>query len=343
MKIAIYDSGSESFSHRWIAYCVDKGLSYKVIDFFKSDIIEQLSDCDCIMWHHNQVLPRDVLIARGILNALEISGKRVFPDLKTAWHFDDKLAQKYFLESVGAPLVPVYVSYSKSEAFKWIEQAEFPKVFKLRGGAGSKNVLLVKNKAKAKKLINKAFGKGFRQYDAWGGTLEQWRRFKLGKASVKDVIKAFAHLVYLTQLESIKPRERGYIYFQDYISGNDNDIRVVVIGDKAFAIKRLVRRNDFRASGSGHIIYSKNEIDINCVRLAFKLNKKLKAQCLAFDFVHDENKVPKILEMSYGFTAKGYDLCPGYWNENLEWFEGQFNPYGWMIENLISGFPMTNE
>ena len=37
-------------------------------------------------------------------------------------------------------------------------------------------------------------------------------------------------------------------------------VRVIVINDKAFAIKRMVRKNDFRASGSGIIEYDKENL-----------------------------------------------------------------------------------
>lgn len=336
MKIAIHNVDKESFSPRWIEYCTERGIPFKQVDLFSNNIIEQLSDCDYVMWHHNHVFPKDVLVARQILNALESSGKKVFPDFNTAWHFDDKLAQKYLLESIGAPLVPVYISFSKQEALQWVKNAKFPKIFKLRGGGGSKNVWLIKDRTAAERVINTAFRKGFRQYNAWRDIIEQFRKYNLGKTSIKEVIKAFVHLIYPIKLELIKPRERGYIYFQDYLPGNKYDIRIVVVGDKAFGIKRLVRENDFRASGSGHIVYERNEIDLRCVKLAFDLNRKLKSQSLAFDFILDQNNVPKLLEVSYGFTAKGYDPCPGYWNIKMEWKEGRFNPYAWMIEDLIA-------
>jgi|GEM_PF-3138476 len=41
-------------------------------------------------------------------------------------------------------------------------------------------------------------------------------------------------------------------------------------------------------------------------------------------------------EKSYGFVPEGYDPCPGYWNAGLNWHEGAFNPYGWMVEEVIS-------
>ena len=44
---------------------------------------------------------------------------------------------------------------------------------------------------------------------------------------------------------------------------------------------------------------------------------------------------PKIVEISYGFSPEGYDPCPGYWDKNLTWHEGKFNPYGWMVEEVL--------
>ena len=96
-----------------------------------------------------------------------------------------------------------------------------------------------------------------------------------------------------------------------------------------------MRKNDFRASGSGSILYSKNEIDERCVKSAFELAEKLKTQCVAYDFIFDENNAPLIVEISFGFGVEAYDSCPGYWDRELNWHEGKFNPQYWMIENLI--------
>ena len=334
MKIAIHNSKGD-FAERWIEYCKGKNIPYKTVCCYDSDIINQLADCDALMWHHNHVLPKDVLFAKQLTFALEFSGKKVFPDCRTSWHFDDKLGQKYLLESIGAPLVQSYAFYSKAEALHWINNTNFPKVFKLRGGAGSKNVKLVNTKDEAIKLTKIAFGKGFRQYDSLGAIKEQIRKYRLQKSRITDILKAIAHLVYPIQIELAKGREKGYLYFQDFIQGNSFDIRIVVIGDKAFAIKRLVRKNDFRASGSGNIIYDRTQIDERCVQIAFHTNENIQSQSLAVDFVFDNKYNPLIVEVSYGFMAKGYDTCPGYWDKQIKWHEGLFNPYGWMVENLL--------
>jgi glutathione synthase/RimK-type ligase-like ATP-grasp enzyme len=130
-------------------------------------------------------------------------------------------------------------------------------------------------------------------------------------------------------------KERGYIYFQNFIPNNNSDTRIIVIGEKAFALKRFVRKNDFRASGSGSFSYSKNEFDERCVNIAFNISQKLKTQCIAYDFIFDEKNSPLIVEISFGFTVVVYDPCPGYWDRELNWHEGNFIPQEWMIENLI--------
>ena len=78
-----------------------------------------------------------------------------------------KLGQKYLLEAIGAPCIPSYVFYDKKDAIKWLNKTTFPKVFKLRGGASSVNVKLIKNRKQAIKIIRKSFTKGFKNFNRW--------------------------------------------------------------------------------------------------------------------------------------------------------------------------------
>ena len=333
MRIGIHPA-KDSFSERWIAYCDENNIEHKIVNCYKSDIVQQLSDCEALMWHFNHKGPKDSKFAKQLLFSVQAAGKKVFPNVHTVWHFDDKVGQKYLLESLGAPLAPSYVFYSKEEAREWVRNTSFPKVFKLRNGAGSDNVKLVKSKKGACKIINKAFGKGFTQYQAWDNLVERFRKYRLEKTTLWDVVKGVMRLVHTTEYSRVTGREKGYVYFQDYIAGNQYDIRVVVVGDKAFAIKRMVRENDFRASGSGNILYDRYIFDESTIKLSFDIAERLYTQCIAFDFVHDKGN-PLIVEISYGFSPKGYDRCPGYWDKDLTWHEGSFNPYAWMVDNLI--------
>lgn len=332
MKIAIHHREG-SFSDGWIEYCDKKNITYKVVNCYDTDIIQQLKGCDALMWHHNHTTYMDVLAAKNILFSLEHVGIKVFPNFKSNWHFDDKMAEMYLLQAIGAPLVPSYLFYDKKTALTWIEKTNFPKVFKLKGGSGSRNVKLAKNKKEAIKLVKKSFGNGFSQFDRLGHLKERYRKYKLGKDTISGLLKGVYRIFAPTLFARMAGREKGYAYFQDFLPNNKFDIRLIVIGDKAYGMKRGVREGDFRASGSGDFIY--NSIDSEVIEIAFEVSRKLSFQAMAYDFIYDEENKPLIVEISYGFGTKGSSMCPGYWDRDLNWHEGKFNPQAWMVEDLI--------
>ena len=333
--IAIHNS-TFGFHPRWIAYCEKKGIPFKLVNCYANDLIEQLKDCKALMWHFNQGSHKDNIIAKQILFALEHTGFKVFPDFRSAWHFDDKVAQRYLFEAIGAPLVPSYVFFDKQVALKWAKSTTFPKVFKLRGGAGSQNVRLVRTKSECLKLIKKSFGEGFPKYDSWGSLKERIYKFRRSKMPFFEVIKGIIRLFYAPPYARLGSKEVGYIYFQDFIPNNDSDTRIIVIDGKAFGLKRYVRDNDFRASGSGNFAWAKELFDERCVKISFELTKRLGLQVGAFDFVFDEINDPLIVEVSYGFVSEVYDPCTGYWEENLVWHEGKTTKEEWMVDLLVN-------
>jgi len=338
--IAIHKS-KNSFSERWIDYCSGMNIPFKVVNCYDSDIIAQLNDCDALMWHHNHMNPKDVLFAKSLLFSLQQSGKIVFPDFNTAWHFDDKVGQKYLCEALGLPVVNSYAFYSEQEALNWIKTTSFPKVMKLRGGSGSCNVFLVRNASEAKRMIKRAFGSGFSQYDSLASIKERWRKYKLGKISFSKVLIGYLRIFKAPLYARIIGKAVGYVYFQDFIPDNNSDIRVIVIQQKAFAIKRMVRKNDFRASGSGNILYEKELFDENTIRLAFQIAEKLQGQSVALDFIYD-NGTAKVVEVSYGFVQAGYDKCEGYWDSEMTWHEGKFDPCEWMVDLVVDKIKNKN-
>lgn len=333
MKIAIHHRPG-GFSDRWIEYCQKNDIEYKLVDVYASDIIEQVRGCDAFMWHHLHYDYRDVLFAKQLIYSLEAMGVECFPDSRTTWHFDDKVGQKYLLEAVGAPLVPSYVFYTKKEAMDWIEKTSFPKVFKLRGGAGASNVKLAQTAAEAKKFVKKAFGKGFPQFDRAAYLKERYRKWREGKDSFFGVLKGIGRLFITTNFAKMHPREKGYAYFQEFIPNNNYDTRIVVIGGKkAMGERRYCRKGDFRASGSGDFEYVKIEPEI--LKIAFNMAEKLKLQSVAFDFIYEDAQ-PLIVEISYGFGTHGIRNSGGYYTRDFQWHAtDNFDFCGWMIEDLI--------
>lgn len=335
--IAIYAEKGNNFSTYWVDYCSKHNLEFKLVNPYSCAILNELRGCKYFLWHINNFNYKDQIFAKELMYSIEASGIKVFPNRNTLWHFDDKIAETYLFKLLNIPTINTWIFYDKKEASAFITKTSYPKVFKLRKGSGSKGVVLVKTKKQAKRLVGKAFGKGFKTVSTYFMFRERYRKYKVGRESLKGLVKGFIRLFISTPYIRNANRERGYLYLQEFVPNNHYDTRVIVIGDRAFAIKRFNRKNDFRASGSGHIVYDKNQIDLNLVKFSFEVNKKLQMQCAALDFVYDKNNEPVVVEVSYGFNSLGYQDCEGYWDSDLKWYAGKIEPQLWMIENLIRG------
>jgi hypothetical protein len=57
-------------------------------------------------------------------------------------------------------MIDSWIFWELNHALEWAEHAAYPVVFKLKKGAGSRNVILTNNKTEAKRIINRMFGKG---------------------------------------------------------------------------------------------------------------------------------------------------------------------------------------
>ena len=55
------------------------------------------------------------------------------------------------MELCDLPAIETNVFFNKADANKFIESASYPMIFKLKGGAGSMNVMLLQSKRDAKK------------------------------------------------------------------------------------------------------------------------------------------------------------------------------------------------
>ncbi|MEA2017429.1 MAG: hypothetical protein U9N59_03180 [Campylobacterota bacterium] len=325
----------DSFSDKWIEYCQVNNIKFKLVNCFSTDIMKEIKKCSVLLWHWHHNDYKAQLFARQFLISVEKMGLKVFPDTNTAWHFDDKVGQKYLFEAIDAPLIKSYVFYDLDTTLTWINETSFPKVFKLRGGAGASNVSLLRTKSDAIRQAKRAFGKGFTpsRFEALRERLWHFKRDKDLK-SFLNLSRGIGRVFFPNKIKTSLQIEKNYFYAQDFIPNNDSDIRIIVIGKRAFAIKRMVRDGDFRASGSGNIVYEPSQIPKECLSIAFDVSKKLQIQSAAYDFVFLDDK-PLIVEISYAFSQAGYLDCPGYWDEKLNWIEGSFTSEFFMIEDLI--------
>jgi len=338
MKLALHSG--DGWNRAWKNICVQQNIMFQEVNCYSTDIIDTLvsSHITHLMWHFDHNKPKDILMARNVLYSMQKIGIKTFPDFDTCWHFDDKVAQKYLLESIQAPLVPSFVFYEKKEAINWLRNySNYPIVAKLRRGAGSYNVKLIKSFQQAKRYCNLMFGSGVCPTP---GYFADARNKLMVAGSYENIIKRLKkapnYFKMISNGHKNFPKEKGYVYFQKFIPGNAFDIRIAVIGNKIWSFKRKVRLGDFRASGSGMIDYDTLNLPIDLIQTAYNVSLKLKTQSIAFDFVKDFEENYFIVEISYGYVGELIFNCKGYWNEDMQFIEGHFNPIAIILEDFIN-------
>jgi len=323
------------FQYKYMKILEDNAIDYKLVDSQSHTFWEEINDCSLYIMFLGQTLmhlQRQLSLISVLDNVL---GIRCFPNWNTAWHFDDKISQYYLLKSQGFPIAPSHIFWDKDLAIEWAKSAIYPQVFKLKGGAGSLNVIKVYNSKQAMKLISKMFGKGISNGNVPGVNL-----FKVYRNSIKTLVKSkVKYSLYELGLRfgitENWSRHQGYAFFQDFLPNNNYDTRVTIIGGRSFAFQRKNRPTDFRSSGSGIIDFSPNNIDHRCLKIAFSISQKFNFQCMAYDFLYDLNKQPIINELSCQFVDSAIYSCPGYWDENLNWYEGHLWPQYCQLQDLL--------
>jgi glutathione synthase/RimK-type ligase-like ATP-grasp enzyme len=336
MMIGIHDRAG-SYSDRWIKYCTEKQIPFTRVNCLATDVLQQCAGLDALLWHWPHDSPAESLVARQIIAALERKGLVVFPSVSTCWHYDDKVAQKYLLEAIGAPLIPAWVLLEATEAMRWIDQSTWPKVFKLRNGAGSSNVCLVRSRHQAAALCRQAFGRGFPAVPGYLSDVQtRARKTKNAHDFWQRLARAPRTLRNLITLRRTMHRERDYLYFQEFLPGNAFDTRITIIGERGFGFTRANRPNDFRASGSGFLLYETSRIDRRCVDIAFDVARKVGSQSLAFDFLFNSTHEPMIGEISYAYNSSAVHACDGHWDSQGNWHEGHLWPQDAILEDLLA-------
>lgn len=307
---------SGNWNNAFITCCEHMHIPYEVIDPYKPDIITQLDRFDVLIWPIQNYVLADMMEARSILRVAEQKGLKVFPDQNTIWHFDDKIAEMYALQSVNAPIPRSWVFYLLEDCINWLEkETEYPLVAKLRCGSGSNNVKLLKTREEAVRYARRMFGKGYDpspslMYKAYSKA-QSSRDWKTVISRVKRIPEFLNTRRHAKQL----PIEKGYCYFQEFIPNDGYDIKVAVIGDKLSYFARRTRKGDFRASGGGDFYYDDSLMTEHIIRSSFEAARALDLQCMGFDYVMDNcTGLGKIVEMCYGFDQLALAGASCYWN-----------------------------
>lgn len=328
-----------SYSEKYEEILTRNDIPFKIINPNSESLFEDIKECSHLLFRHSQgdtdmsIYDSIYYVAHDKLNI------KCYPNFETYWPYENKIKEYYLLKSLGFPIIESKVFWNYDQAYKYLEKAQFPIVAKLPKGASSSNVVIVNSLIEGKTIIKQVFNRGAKPY----GLKSRSNLFSVSKMGIYKYFGAVLRSE-LKNIGFLKDKtdypewqmQKDTILFQLYLPNNLFDTRVTIIGNRAFAFRRFVRKNDFRASGSGNFNMDPDKVDPRCLEIAYSISKNLNFNTMAYDFIFDEKNNPFINEISYCFVDRIVQMCPGYWDENLKWHTGNSSPQKCQLEDFLA-------
>ena len=327
-----------SYSEKYKTILVRNGIPHCLIDPNSESLLSDLKECSHLLFHHSQG-DTDLKIYDTIYNiATKVFGIKCLPDHNSFWQYEDKIKEYYLLKSNDFPTVDSHIFWNIEYADAFLKNAKYPIVAKLPKGAASSNVVLVKTPEEGRAINKQVFIHGVKAGKLNNSSnLRSIRRsglYKYGKRSVRSFLIDRGIL----RDKSYYPEwqiQKDAVLYQKFLPNNSYDQRIHIIGKRATGFRRLVRENDFRASGSRKFDFDPQNIDPRCIEISFSISRKFNFSAMGYDFIYDENNNPYINEFGYSFADYVIEKLPGYWDENLVWHEEKNGPQYYQLADFL--------
>ncbi len=324
------------YSEKYREILEKNSILFDLIDPNSQNLLNDIKDCTHLLFRHTLVETDKSIYETLFHVAHNVYNIKCYPNYESFWPHDDKIKEFYLLKSHGFPVIDSHIYWDYEHAISYLNKAVLPLVIKLPKGAASRNVVIAQSYNEAKKIIHQVFHKGVRS----GGlntksnlsSFSNIGALKYGKLFLKSQLQKIGLKQYNPDQWQI---HKNSILFQRFLPDNPFDTRITVIGEKAFGFRRMVRKDDFRASGSGDFDYDQNNIDKRCVEIAFEVSRKLNFTTMTYDFLYDTDKKPYIGEISYCFVDWVFYGSNGFWDENLNWHESKNWPQYFQLIDFL--------
>ncbi len=205
-----------------------------------------------------------------IVLGLAIAGAKVVPDFRFLKAHHNKVFMEILRDLTDEPDIKNLRSLYFGTLEEYLQGEsnleERPYVTKPASSAMSRGVKL----AAVKKHLPAMIRKNARSYKLYSG--------------LKDLARSFFHQGYMRE-----SKYRKKVIVQDFIPGLTGDWKVLVYGDKYYALKRENRKNDFRASGSGKLNYT-SELPEGLLDFANAVFDLFKVPFISLDLGSKENE-----------------------------------------------------
>lgn len=211
-----------------------------------------------------------------IINFLQRHGAILLPNCDYARAHHNKVYMEMLRSEFGdEDLKSIKTSYfgSAEEAINASKRINFPVVIKQASGAGSEGVALAYNEIEYRKKV-KQICKG--------------KFYRTIIDRLKNLAKKCLNTLHIENY--YVPKYFGKLIVQTFVPNLAGDYKVLFFDGKYYTLKRLNRKNDFRASGSGRLyLVPEDEID-GLLNFAKKVVKEIKFSMIGMDIGYDGEK-----------------------------------------------------
>jgi len=285
----------------------NSSITYSFFNIHSENWLAEASNYDLIVWRPFSD-PASMYEQLTKISFIEKSlNIRCHPSSSELWTYEDKVRVYFLLSFHKLPVIPTFISFDEQECLRRLNNLTFPLVSKANVGSSSYSVKKLNTRASAKRYIRRAFSSG--------------------------VSTGFPYY-----------RQKGYVYFQEYIKDARYDLRIILIGNKIFGYYRMRPAHDFRASGAG-LRKEGGRLPIDAVKLALKVKEVMPSTMLAVDFLKSpDDEMHQIIETSINTdirhpTQLVYNGTAGYYTldgEQLVFHPGEFWLQELILEEVIS-------
>ena len=235
-----------------------------------------------------------------VIYALHYQGARVIPGFEFLRANNNKVFMELLRDLLPHKSIKNIRSLHYGTLEKMVESADkitFPVVIKAAKGAMSKGVYLANDINELKRKTKKISRTSFPFKVLW---------------ELKNYIKHKGKI-------KLSSRFREKFVAQNFVENLNGDWKVLVFGDKYYALERKNRKNDFRASGSGIFMFDE-KINNDLLDFASDVFEKFNLPNLSLDIGFNGKEYFLIEFQALYFGTKTLENSPFYFvNDNLNW------------------------
>lgn len=240
-------------------YFQQEGHNYSIVNY-NSFIHANYNDIKnkFILYASSQYFEYFNYIEDCILYALHCKAN-IFPNFDMLRSHENKFYQELIKKKYNIRSPKSWMIGTIEDIHNHQKNLKFPLIFKTHNGFGSKGVFIVNNFLEllnlAKKYLNPIFTRN-------SNYIKKLLEYK----SYNDKYNLYKNKY---------PFYVGRIILQEFIDNINYDWKILVFGNSCFCLKRYVRSNDFRASGSGDFTFNdtpSNELLNFSIEVINKLN-----------------------------------------------------------------------